>query len=153
MSLTIQPLSLPQRAAHRAARHVVRIPRALPLQVYTHSTELCQLLRKRAVLHAVVVTAHNPRGKRTSPGANAKAHTALGARLEALGYATLPGHREALDGGLIEEGYLVLNISAGPLEELMDEFGQEVALWCPVTGDPVLMLHPQARRNFTAADR
>lgn len=152
MSSLIQPLSLAQRAAHRAARYVARVPRTLPLHVYTHSTDLAQLLRKRAVNHAALLTAHNPRGKRASVAANAKAHAALGARLESLGYATLPGHRDALDGGPAEEGYLVLNLSAGPLEELMTQFDQEAALWCPLTGDPVLMLHPQARRNFYAAD-
>jgi hypothetical protein len=152
MSSTIQQLSLPQRAAHRAARYVARVPRALPLQVYTHSTELTQFLRKRSVNNAALMTAHNPRGKRASVAANTKAHAALGAHLEALGYTTVPGHREALDGGLVEEGYLILNINAGPLEELMTKFDQEAALWCPVTGDPVLMLHVQARRNFVAAD-
>lgn len=152
MTNHILPLTLSQRAAHRAARYVARTPRALPLQVGTHSTDLAQLLRKRSVSHAALLTAHNPRGKRAPPAVNAKAHAALGKQLEALGYTTLPGHRDALDGGLPEEGYLVLNINAGPLEELMTQFDQEVALWCPVTGDPVLMLHPQARRNFYAAD-
>jgi hypothetical protein len=152
MSSTIAPLSLEQRAAHRAARYAVRTPRALPLQVYTHSTELLQLLRKRNCPHAALLTAHNPNGKRASAAKNAKAHAALGAQLESLGYAHLPGQREALDGGLAEEGYLVLGIGAGALEELMVQFEQEAALWCPASGDPVLMLHPQARRNFTAAD-
>lgn len=152
MPATIQALTLEQRAAARAARYVARLPRALTLQVYSHSTELLQLLRKRAVSHAALITAHNPGGKRVSAARNAKAHVALGAQLEALGFASLPGHRESVDGGPIEEGYLVLGIGAGPLEALMVQFEQEAALWCPASGDPVLMLHPQARRNFTAAD-
>lgn len=153
MSNLIQPLSLSQRAAHRGARYVARIPRHIPLQMNIHSSDLAQLLRKRAVNHAALLTAHNPRGKRASAGANAKAHKALGAQLEALGYATLPGHRDAIDGGAAEDGYLVFNISAGPLEGLMVQFEQEVALWCPVSGDPVLMLHPQARSNFVPGAR
>jgi len=152
MTTNIVPLTLEQRAAHRAARYVVRQPKALPLQVYSHSSELASLLRKRNATHAALMTAHNPRGKRVTPAKNAKAHAALGARLQALGYATMPGCREALDGGQAEEGYLVFNINAGPLEVVMDEFEQEVALWCQASGEPVLMLHPQARRTLTAAD-
>jgi hypothetical protein len=153
MQSTIVPLTEPQRAAHRGAHYHAATPRSMPLRVDVHSTDLTQLMRKRFVQTAALLTAHNPAGKKQTPAKNKKANAALLARIEALGLGWLPGHRKAFkDGDPDEEGYLVFDISGGQLEALMVEFDQEVALWCPSSGTPVLMLHPRARRNYSAAE-
>jgi hypothetical protein len=153
MQSTIVPLSETQRAAHRGAYYHAATPRSMPLRVDVHSTDLTQLMRKRFVQTAALLTAHNPAGKKQAPAKNKNANAALLARIEALGLAWLPGHRKAFkEGDPDEEGYLVFDISGGQLEALMVEFDQEVALWCPASGTPVLMLHPRARRNYSAAD-
>lgn len=153
MQSTIVPLSESQRAAHRGAYYHAATPRSMPLRVDMHSTDLTRLMRKRFVQTAALLTAHNPASKKQAPAKNKKANAALLARIEALGLAWLPGHRKAFkEGDPDEDGYLVFDISGGQLEALMVEFDQEVALWCPSSGTPVLMLHPRARRNYSAAD-
>lgn len=153
MQSTIVPLSESQRAAHRGAHYHAATPRSMPLRVDVHSTDLAQLMRKRFVQTAALLTAHNPAGKKQAPAKNKKANAALLARIEAMGLAWLPGYRKAFkEGDPDEDGYLVFDISGGQLETLMVEFDQEVALWCPSNGTPVLMLHPRARRNYSAAD-
>ena len=153
MSSTIVPLSDEQRAAHRGAHYHAATPRSMPLHVYEHSTELTQQMRKRFVQTAALMTAHNPAGKAQTPAKNKKANAALLARIEARGLSWLPGHRKSFkEGDPDEEGYLVFGITGGQLEALMEEFDQEVALWCPASGTPVLMLHPRARRHYSAAE-
>jgi len=153
MQSTIVPLSELQRAAHRGAYYHAATPRSMPLRVDVHSTDLTQLMRKRFVQTAALLTAHNPAGKKQTPAKNKKSNAALLVRIEALGLSWLPGHRKAFkDGDPDEDGYLVFDISGGQLEALMEEFDQEVALWCPSSGTPVLMLHPRARRNYSAAE-
>jgi hypothetical protein len=153
MQSTIIPLSEELRAAHRGAHYHVATPRSMPLRYEVHSTDLTQLMRKRFVQSAALITAHNPAGKQQAVAKNKKANAALQARIDALGLPWLPGHRKALkEGAPDEDGYFVLGISGGQLEALMVEFDQEVTLWCPASGTPVLMLHPLARRNYYAAE-
>jgi len=153
MTSSIIVLSEELRAAHRGASYHATTPKAMPLKVDVHSTDLVQLMRKRFAQTAALITAHNPASKKQTPAKNKKANAALQGRIEALGLGWLPGHRKAFkDGDPVEDGFLVFGITGGQLEALMVEFDQEVALWCPSTGTPVLMLHPLARRNYSAAD-
>lgn len=153
MTSSIIVLSEELRAAHRGASYHAATPKAMPLKVDVHSTDLVQLMRKRFVQTAALITAHNPASKKQTPAKNKKANVALQARIDALSLGWLPGHRKAFkEGDPIEEGFLVFGITGGQLEALMVEFDQEVTLWCPSSGTPVLMLHPLARRNYSAAD-
>ena len=153
MTSAIIVLSEELRAAHRGASYHAATPKAMPLKVDVHSTDLVQLMRKRFAQTAALITGHNPASKKQTPAKNKKANAALQARIEALSLGWLPGHRKAFkDGDPVEDGFLVFGITGGQLEALMVEFDQEVALWCPSSGTPVLMLHPLARRNYSAAD-
>jgi hypothetical protein len=146
------PLPAEKLTALRATTYAVSTPRALPLKVGGTCPELTQLLRKRYVVTAALITAHNPMGQKSvSPAKNKKANAALVARIEEMGFPWLPAVRRGLTTGEEgEAGLFVFGIQGAQAEELMVEFEQTAILWFSAGGTAELMLHPQMRRGMPA---
>lgn len=110
------------------------------------STELAVLLRARNVESAVLVTAYNPFSQSLANAENVARTAQLQEFLEAQGWSYVAAAGKSRTGAwAAEPGFLVFGVSEDQGRELAVEFEQNAVVWCPSSGVPQLLLHPDIR--------
>lgn len=88
------------------------------------SDALARLLAAEGVASAVLLTAHNPGGRRTEPSRNQQQQAQLEAALQALGCRWLGAEGAAPDRHWVEPSLLIFDLSCEQAAALAARFGQ-----------------------------
>ena len=110
------------------------------LTIGQRSERLAALFTEHGVCCAAFLTACNPQGNFQSDAANDQAHTALAAKLQALGLKMIEGSgsEEGTDWPA-EKSYFVLGLALEPAKEIGIHFDQDAIVWVGPDAVPQLI--------------
>lgn len=135
--------------AFRRTAYRVRAPATeLMLRIDQPNPALAGVLQDAGVQCAAVLTAFNPRGRRSPPFLNRRAHQQLRTELERAGYTLLPGHNEdPRRHWPVEPTWTALGLPLADAQTIAARFGQAAILWMDAAGTPRLIAAASARRK------
>lgn len=127
-------------AAYRAALYDVDAGVTMTLCVDRQSAVCDEVLRAHNATKAAVITAYNPRSRRTSDADNAAAHDALREAVMHLSKASFPSWaRDPAGVWPVEPGFFILELAESDACALAKRFDQHAFVWIEKGGPATLV--------------
>ncbi len=124
---------------YKNAIYVVLTSSSIRFQIGSHSAELSELLRKHRSTQAMLITACNPRGIKTSEDDNQRLMKDLRVDIESQNLPFYPAYGASPDESWKEESYLVIGLDQTTCKVMAIKYEQNAIVWIDEKENPSLI--------------